>query len=71
MKAYDWEYYSFRYYEASEQWQPEITNELNGKVYCNSLDELCEMLSHVDWKPILLSNDFVLFRRKKVNENHD
>ena len=63
MKADDYEYYSFRYYEVSEQWQAESEN-IKGIAYWDNLDSMCETLSAVGWEPILLSDHLVLFRRK-------
>jgi hypothetical protein len=67
MKTDNYEYYSFRYYEASEQWQAE-SKDSKGIAYWDTLDSMCETLSNIGWEPILLSDHLILFRRKDLHK---
>lgn len=62
----EWEYYSLHWIECSQQWQitQDVTNP-HEKASWNYLDDACEDLGRMGWKPILLSDHIILFRRKK------
>lgn len=68
MSKKEWEYYSLHWIESSQQWQ--ITQDQTNKgntTHWEYLDDACNLLAEMGWKPILLNDKNVLFRRKKKN----
>lgn len=64
----EWQYFSLQYIKASEQWQmTKDTDNKNDVTHWEYLDDACDTLGEMGWKPILLSDHIILFRRKKEN----
>lgn len=67
MPKKEWEYYSLHWIECSQQWQitQDQTNNNGNACHWDYLDDACEDLGRMGWKPILLNDSIVLFKRKK------